>query len=216
ISLPYLHNLHIFHHYLTAKNTAQSTSPSFPQAQLRSLCHRRSRSSIEEGLVPVLNHAALNNQVHVGRHLMLTTGFHLASLRDGFPESPLLDAMVDIFEAVFCRHILPERVSKIQRWLEIGKEKKFAKACGVLNRILESYVSNKYQFYIANKKSTEEGEDEEAYLGFNIMTLFFVRGSGMDLVVMGWIKWRRPRGESEAASRYYEEALGCEVTRRVM
>ncbi|GER35275.1 cytochrome P450 family protein [Striga asiatica] len=169
--------------------------------------------TIEEGLVPVLDHAALNKQVIdlqavFNRYMLdatclLATGFDLASLRVGFPESPLLDAMDDISEAVFCRHVLPERVWKIQRWLGIGKEKKFAKACHVLNRILESYVSNKYQvmknnqetgqdfdvlnFYIANnsnniKKSTKE---EMAYLGFNIMTLFFA-GRDTSAALLTW------------------------------
>ncbi|GER46609.1 poly(A)-binding protein C-terminal interacting protein 6 [Striga asiatica] len=32
------------------------------------------------------------------------------------------------------------------------------------------------------------------------------RGGGADLVALGWLKWRRPRGGPEAAPRYREKA----------
>ncbi|KAL3630124.1 hypothetical protein CASFOL_023108 [Castilleja foliolosa] len=160
--------------------------------------------TLQKGLIPVLDQASkhkhvLDLQVLFNRYMLdatclLATGFDLGSLLVG---SPLLDAMDDISEAVFYRHVLPERVWKMQRWLRIGKEKKFGEAVKVLNRILDEYVSKKYEteeatsrgfdvlrFYLANiSKSTKQ--DEKSYLCFNIMTLLFA-GRDTSAALLTW------------------------------
>ncbi|KAI3451563.1 hypothetical protein Pfo_008228 [Paulownia fortunei] len=170
--------------------------------------------TLEKGLIPVLDHMSQQNQVLdlqslFNRYMLdatclMATGFDLGSLRIGLPKSPLLDAMDDMSEAVFWRHILPERVWKLQRWLRIGKEKKMAEACIIVNQILGDYVSKKKEvaaknqktgdefdvlkFYLAEADGDSKGSTkhkEKAFLAANIMTLLFA-GRDTSAALLAW------------------------------
>ncbi|KZV19056.1 hypothetical protein F511_08484 [Dorcoceras hygrometricum] len=109
--------------------------------------------TLEKGLIPILDNAAEKDQILdmqslFNRYMLdatciLGTGFDPGSLRVGFPQTPLLNAMDDIAEAAFYRHILPEKVWKLQRFLNIGTEKKMVGASKTFDRILDEYVSKK-------------------------------------------------------------------------
>ncbi|KAK6150763.1 hypothetical protein DH2020_015695 [Rehmannia glutinosa] len=159
--------------------------------------------TLENGLLPVLDHVSQQNQVldlqNLFNRYMLdatclsATGFDLGSLRVDFPKAPLLDAMVLGARRrgrVF-RHILPERVWRMQKWLRIGKEKKLAEAYIVVDQILGDYVSRKriaaknqetgddfdvLKFYLAEAGGGSKGSKKHAEKGFlvaNIATLLF-------------------------------------------
>ncbi|KAG8383851.1 hypothetical protein BUALT_Bualt04G0056700 [Buddleja alternifolia] len=172
--------------------------------------------TLEKGLIPVLDHISHQNgvldlQSLFNRYMLdstciMATGFDLGSLRVGFPKCPLLVAMDDIAEAIFRRHILPERVWKLQRWLRVGKEKKMAEACTIFNQILEDYVSEKSKLS-ANNNNNQENEDitnfdvlkfylseatggpgkhaEKTFLAANIMTLLFA-GKDTSAALLTW------------------------------
>ncbi|KAK6125578.1 hypothetical protein DH2020_040680 [Rehmannia glutinosa] len=167
--------------------------------------------TLEKGLITVLDHALHQNQVINLQNLfnrymldatcLLATGFDLGSLRVGFPKAPLLDAMDDMAEAVFFRHILPERVWRMQRWLRIGKEKKLAEASVVVHQILGDYLSKKYEnqetcedfdvlrFYLSeaagdSKKSIKHAE--KTFLVANITTLLFA-GRDTSGALLTWL-----------------------------
>ncbi|KAI3451569.1 hypothetical protein Pfo_008234 [Paulownia fortunei] len=170
--------------------------------------------TLEKGLIPVLDHVSQQNQFLdlqslFNRYMLdatclMATGFDLGSLRVGLPKSPLLDAMDDMSEAVFWRHILPERVWKLQRWLRIGKEKKMAEACIIVNQTLGDYVSKKKEvaaknqetgdefdvlkFYLAEADGDSKGftkHKEKAFLAANIMTLLFA-GRDTSAALLAW------------------------------
>ncbi|KAL0449846.1 UNVERIFIED_CONTAM: cytochrome [Sesamum latifolium] len=122
--------------------------------------------TLEKALIPILDHTSQQNQeldlqslfnrFMLDATCLLAAGFDPCSLLVGFPECPLLDAMDDIAEAVFYRHILPERVWKLQRWLRVGKEKKMAEASNTFHRILSDNVSKKkHELATVIKKETE-------------------------------------------------------------
>ncbi|KAL8477517.1 hypothetical protein ACS0TY_029709 [Phlomoides rotata] len=177
--------------------------------------------TLEKGLVPVLDDVADRNEVIdlqdlFSRYMLdatclLATGFDLASLRVGLPVCPLLDAMDDMAAAVFWRNVLPESVWKLQKWVGVGKEKKMAEACLVLNRTLEDFVTNKEEvagkdqegfdvlkFYMGDDYgygSRKKTENNKAFLCANIMTLFFA-GRDTSSALLTWFFYlisRNPR-----------------------
>nr|XP_027088871.1 alkane hydroxylase MAH1-like [Coffea arabica] len=75
-------------------------------------------NKLEKGLIPVLEHAAKS-------------------------ESPLGNTLADAEEAVFYRHVVPRTCWKIQRWLQIGAEKKLTKARENLHQFLATNISSK-------------------------------------------------------------------------
>ncbi|KAL0449845.1 UNVERIFIED_CONTAM: Alkane hydroxylase MAH1 [Sesamum latifolium] len=168
--------------------------------------------ALEKSLIPVLDHMSQQNQVLdlqilFNRYMLdttclMATGFDPGSLRIGFPKSPLLDAMDDMAEVVFSRHILPEGVWKLQRWLRIGKEKKTAEACNILNQTVADYVSKNQEltakkqengddfdvlkFYLA--QATAKGSEKHTETGFlaaNVMTLLYA-GRDTSAALLTW------------------------------
>ncbi|KAK4416668.1 Alkane hydroxylase MAH1 [Sesamum alatum] len=182
--------------------------------------------TLEKSLIPVLDHMShqsqvLDMQILFNRYMLdttclLVTGSDPGSLRIGFPKSPLLDAMDDMAEVVFCRHILPERVWKLQRWLGIGKEKKTAKACNILNQTITDYVYEKQELAAKNQ---ENGDDfdvlkfylskaaakgsmkytEKGFLAANVMTLLYA-GRDTSAALLTWFFYlisRNPLAEKK-------------------
>lgn len=179
--------------------------------------------TLEKGLIPILDHAAerdvvvdlqsLFNRYMLDATCILGTGFDPGSLRIGFPETPLLNAMDDIAEAAFYRHILPEKVWKLQRFLSIGTEKKMAEASKTFDQILDDYVSKKQElsangredgddfdvlkFYMDEtaKEEMKKGSNkhlEKAFLASNLMALLFA-GRDTSGALLTWFFWQISR-----------------------
>ncbi|KAL3835618.1 hypothetical protein ACJIZ3_010354 [Penstemon smallii] len=172
----------------------------FRQPQYQKSIPRIIHHTLGKGLIPVLDHISMKNEVLdlqdlFNRYMfdatcIMVTGFDSASLRTGFPKIPLLDAMDDIAEAVFYRHILPEKVWKLQRYLKMGKEKKLAEASNTFKQILSDYVTKKrdlsannqenednfdvLKFYLSTTQgSSSTTHEEDSFLAGNLMTLLF-------------------------------------------
>lgn len=169
------------------------------------------RHTLERGLVPILHHMSREGRVFDLQNLfsrfmldatcLMATGFDLASLRVGFPDCPLLDAMDDMGEAVFWRNVLPERVWKLQRWMGVGKEKKMAEACIVLNQVLDGFVSRKKQeishdhdqtlgdfdsdFDVLKFYMGGDANPSKKFLAANLMTLLFA-GRDTSAALLTW------------------------------
>ncbi|GFY94174.1 cytochrome P450, family 96, subfamily A, polypeptide 10 [Actinidia rufa] len=76
---------------------------------------KTSQDKVEKGLIPILEHVSKQGLV----------------------------AMDEAEEAIFHRHIVPESIWKLQRWLGIGQEKKLSKACETLDSIIGKYITMK-------------------------------------------------------------------------
>lgn len=184
--------------------------------------------TLEESLIPVLDHMSRENQVFDMQELftrymldatcIMVVGSDPGSLQVGFPQNPLLNAMDDIGEAVFYRHILPEKVWKLQRWLNIGKEKKMADAAKTFGRILDSYVSEKrksvakispesedfdvLQYYLTSNDNFIKDSiihEEKSFLASNLMTLLFA-GRDTSGALLTWFFYlisRNPLAENK-------------------
>lgn len=127
------------------------------------------QDKVERGLVPVLEHVSkqglvvdLQSVVHrfsleIG--FKLVTGYDRDCLTIEFPEDRFSKALDDAEEVIFYRHIMPEILWKIQRWLRFGLEQKMKKAWEVVDDIASSYISRKREdLRNGDHSSKKEGE----------------------------------------------------------
>ncbi|KAJ0097941.1 hypothetical protein Patl1_27750 [Pistacia atlantica] len=74
---------------------------------------------------------------------ILVTGNDPGCLSSEFPEVPFAKTVEEAEESIFYRHVVPERVWKLQRWLGIGEEQKLKKSKEVTDRTILEYIQKK-------------------------------------------------------------------------
>ncbi|KAL9674022.1 hypothetical protein QQ045_030287 [Rhodiola kirilowii] len=82
---------------------------------------------------------------------------NLNSLSEGLPEIPFAKALDDIEEVIFHRHLKPQRMWRLQKWVQVGVEKKATKAAETIDNFIYHQISLKREL---NKKSSDHGECE--------------------------------------------------------
>ncbi|KAL8474986.1 hypothetical protein ACS0TY_031420 [Phlomoides rotata] len=112
-----------------------------------------SRGKVEEGLVPLLETVAREKRVVDLQDLFqrltfdttctLVTGFDPGCLSENLPRVSFSKAMDDAEEAIFMRHIVPEKVWKLQKLIGIGAERKLTKANKVLDGVIGKYIEKR-------------------------------------------------------------------------
>ncbi|KAJ0040271.1 hypothetical protein Pint_26949 [Pistacia integerrima] len=130
---------------------------------------RQSSVKVGKGLIPILEHVAKEGKAVDLQDLfqrftfdstcILVTGYDPGCLSIEFPEVPFSKALEDAEESIFYRHVVPERVWKLQRWLGIGEEKKMKKAKETLDRIVFEYIQKKREELSKGIQEKEEAED---------------------------------------------------------
>ncbi|GMP26359.1 hypothetical protein CsSME_00002829 [Camellia sinensis var. sinensis] len=90
---------------------------------------KTTQDKVEKGLIKVLEHVskqglvvdllALFQRLTFDTTCILVTGYGPGCLSVDLPHVPFSKAMDDAEEAIFIRHIVPERVWKFQRWVGI-------------------------------------------------------------------------------------------------
>ncbi|CAK9137404.1 unnamed protein product [Ilex paraguariensis] len=137
---------------------------------------KTSRDKVEKGLIPILDHFSKQEQVMDIQDLfqrltfdsscILFTGYDPGCLSLDFPDVPFMKAVDAAEEAIFMRHVVPESLWKLQRWLNIGEEKKMHKAWVTLDHVISKYISMKRAELSLNK--TKEDQEE----GFDLLTSY--------------------------------------------
>lgn len=136
-----------------------------------------SRNKVEEGLIPILeNTAKIRKEVDMQELFqrfafdcacILILGHDPASLHNDLPHLSYEKAFADAEEAVFYRHILPETYWKLQKWLQIGKEKKLSKAMYSINEFLMHCISLKrLKINCADQTAPQENKDFDVLTGY--------------------------------------------------
>ncbi|KAI7992621.1 Alkane hydroxylase MAH1 [Camellia lanceoleosa] len=64
----------------------------------------------------------------------------------GLPDVACEKAFTDADKAILYRHILPESFWKLQRWLQVGKEKNYSKAWETIDLFIAQCISLKHKF----------------------------------------------------------------------
>ncbi|KAJ0096708.1 hypothetical protein Patl1_27600 [Pistacia atlantica] len=131
-------------------------------------------------LIPVLEHVSKQKVVVDLQDLFtrytfdfvstIATGFNPNTLCIEFPEIPFAKAMDDACEAIFYRHIIPESLWKLQRWLGIGKERKYTDSFKTIDDFAAKHISNRRE--IISKLMTRMEEEEEEEESFNVLNLY--------------------------------------------
>ncbi|KAG8634962.1 alkane hydroxylase MAH1 [Manihot esculenta] len=141
------------------------------------------RSTMEQkilkGLFPVLENASMLStevdlQVILQQFMfdnicLLVLGFDPDSLSTELPQVPSVAKAYDcLAEGAIYRHLIPGCIWKLQRWLQIGNEKKFTEAWNIFDDFAEQCITSKRQQLSQSRKDQKEQED------FDLLTYFLV------------------------------------------
>ncbi|KAJ0040280.1 hypothetical protein Pint_26942 [Pistacia integerrima] len=151
---------------------------------------KTSLEKLEKGLIPILEHVAKEGKVVDLQDLfqrftfdstfILVTGYDPACLSIEFPEVPFSKALEDADEAIFYRHVIPERVWKLQRWLGVGEEKKMKKAKETLDRVVFEYIQKKREELSKGIQAKEEADGVD---------FFMIAGRDTTSSALTWFLW---------------------------
>ncbi|KAJ0041228.1 hypothetical protein Pint_27116 [Pistacia integerrima] len=188
---------------------------------------KTSLEKIEKGLIPMLDNVSkqckpvdlqdLFQRFAFDSTCILVTGNDPGCLSDEFPEVPFAKAVEEAEESIFYRHVVPERVWKLQRWLGIGEEQKLKKSKEVIDRTVLEYIQKKRADLSEGytMKEEEEGVDlltsyinedynfgvksDDKFLRDTALT-FLVAGRGAVSSALTWFFWlvsRNPQVETK-------------------
>ncbi|KAF6140681.1 hypothetical protein GIB67_013974 [Kingdonia uniflora] len=125
----------------------------FASKEFRSFIAKMSRKVMEDSLLPLLSQVAKEATIIDMEDVFLRFAFdsiftvlfgiNPESLSISLEENELAEAIDDATEALFYRHVLPPRLWKLYRWLQIGSEKKLVKAWSTIDRRLGEYILSK-------------------------------------------------------------------------
>ncbi|XP_057806970.1 alkane hydroxylase MAH1-like [Salvia miltiorrhiza] len=161
---------------------------------------RVTHQKAEAALLPLLDAAAaVDNRVIDLQDLfqrltfdtscVLITGYDPGCLSPDLPHVPFAEAMDAAEESIFMRHVLPERVWKLQRWIRVGSERKLMRA----RKILDGVIGN----LIASKRNNEGDDLLSSYMNMN-QDSRFLRDTVLNLMIAGrdttssaltWLMW---------------------------
>ncbi|XP_058773092.1 alkane hydroxylase MAH1-like [Vicia villosa] len=127
-------------------------------------------NKVEKSLIPLLNHVVQQkesivdlqdvfNRFTFDNICLIILGQDANCLSIDFPEVAVEKAFNQAEESIFYRHIVPECVWKLQKWLQIGEEKKMTKACKIFDKFLYDCIASKREEL--KKKCNKNAESEK-------------------------------------------------------
>ncbi|KAL0395573.1 UNVERIFIED_CONTAM: Alkane hydroxylase MAH1 [Sesamum calycinum] len=141
-----------------------------------------SREKVEKGLIPVLETVCLENRVVDLQDLFqrltfdttctFVTGYDPGCLSLDLPDVPFSKALDDAEEVIFMRHVVPEKIWKLQRWFGVGSERKLSKAREVLDSVVGKYIAMKRE-EMRNGGISIDCENED---GVDLLTSYMTMG----------------------------------------
>ncbi|KDP46411.1 hypothetical protein JCGZ_10251 [Jatropha curcas] len=156
----------IVHSFLKDKRFELAVKNSMEQKILKGLflvLDNASKLESEVDMQDVIQRFTFDNICH------LVLGFDPTSLCAESHEVAFEKAFDEIEEIILYRHLLPGCVWKLQRWLQIGEEKKFTKAWRLFDGFLQQCITRK-QKQLAQQKSND----------FDLLTFFLMKDDHQD------------------------------------
>lgn len=125
----------------------------FKHIRFHQLLEKTTQGKVEKGLLPVLEHASkqgieidlqdMFRRFTFDSTCMLICGFDPGCLSVELPQVLSAKAFDEIEEVLFYRHTVPEFIWRLQKWLQIGEEKKLSRARVTLDKFLDQHISMK-------------------------------------------------------------------------
>ncbi|KAK4439578.1 Alkane hydroxylase MAH1 [Sesamum alatum] len=125
------------------------------QPRFQELVATTSWNKVETGLIPIMELVSeTGTEVDVQElfqrfafdcSCILVLGHDPTSLCKELPHLPYEKAFADAEEAILYRHILPQVIWKLQRWLQVGKERKLKEGKTNIDQFLSHCISLKQQ-----------------------------------------------------------------------
>jgi len=119
---------------------------------------------VQNSLLPVLDHVHQQgsvvdlqdvfNRFTFDNICSMVLGSDPNCLSVDFPEVAIEKAFNEAEETIFYRHVVPRCVWKLQKWLQIGQEKKLIEACKTLDEFIYACIASK------REDLSKEGENE--------------------------------------------------------
>ncbi|XP_022774378.1 alkane hydroxylase MAH1-like [Durio zibethinus] len=143
---------------------------------------------LEKSLIPVLEHVMkLGVEVDLENLLqrfdydhicLLALGIDPNTLSVEFPNVPSKVAFDEVEEVLLYRNLVPKMVWKIQRWLQIGEEKKLSKGLKIVDDFVYGCISSRREKL--RSETTMEDDDQ-----FDLLTAFMVEEEGSEMSAFG-------------------------------
>ncbi|CAO2830730.1 unnamed protein product [Amaranthus hypochondriacus] len=131
---------------------------------------KKTWEKVDKGLIPLLDHASnyaieidlqdLFSRFTFDTICTIIMDHDPMSLSSNLPRVSSSKALDDIEEVFFYRHVFPTCIWKFQRWLNIGREKKYQKACQILDSFIYKYINIKKE-QMGNEKLSQQKEDDK-------------------------------------------------------
>ncbi|KAK2657254.1 hypothetical protein Ddye_010306 [Dipteronia dyeriana] len=155
---------------------------------------KTSRDKVENGMIPILEHVSkqdisvdlqdLFQRFTFDSTCILVTGYDPGCLSVEFPQVLFSMALEDAEESIFYRHIVPETLWKLQRWLGIGEEKKMKRSKKILDEIIVEYIRRKRSEDL--RKLPAEGVDLlTSYMNHGEKDDKFLRDTFLNFMIAG-------------------------------
>ncbi|KAI4357341.1 hypothetical protein L6164_001297 [Bauhinia variegata] len=191
----------------------------FTQNRYKKLVYKTIEKEVRSSLLPFLNHAsnAAGTEVDLQEALqrltydnicMMALGFETNSVGTYFSMSSEVaykECLNDIGDAILYRHIVPRFLWKLQKWLQIGPERKLKEADDILSQFLNEQITSKRNEYSKHRNmevdelhfdlltallEQEEGKAkfDDKFLRDTILNIFL---AGRDTIGAGltWFFW---------------------------
>ncbi|KAK7381436.1 hypothetical protein VNO78_34124 [Psophocarpus tetragonolobus] len=119
-----------------------------------------------------------------------------------FPHVEIEKAFNQTEESIFYRHMMPKGLWKLQKWLQIGQEKKMTEACKTLDQFIHACIASKREklskcnksemgeahFDLLTALMREEKEHDDTFLRDAVFNLF-VAGRDTITSALTWFFW---------------------------
>nr|GEZ06314.1 alkane hydroxylase MAH1-like [Tanacetum cinerariifolium] len=170
-------------------------------ADFQTLLEKTIVNKVENGLLPILESVSMRNQEIDLQEIfqrfafdvicLLLLDYDPQSLSLQLPFIPCEKAFTDAEEAILWRHVLPEKVWKLQKRFGLGKEKKMIEATKAFDEFIYKCMSNKHDEAIGMVHDNETGLLTSLLRGFEGMNRIprdmrkFLRDTVLSLMIAG-------------------------------
>ncbi|XP_050225394.1 alkane hydroxylase MAH1-like [Mercurialis annua] len=134
---------------------------------------------------------------------MLVLNYDPKCVSVDFPQVPFEKAFDTIEKVIFNRHVVPMSVWKLQRWFQIGEEKKMRKAWETFDHFVEQCISRKQDELINNAQMETEN--------FDLLTYFLTESTTTRSVNVRHPEEEDDKHRERAKSKKYLRDMTCNL-----